>query len=168
MKKLVLLIVTVVAFSACARASAPVVVDTSAEEAKLKADALSWFDFYNKGDVDGVANLYADNALLMPPNAPAASGRAAIKAFFTTDIPATKAGGITLKNTAVTGVGVSGDSGWISGTFAVVDASGKTLDTGKYMSVHKKTNGAWPYVSDIWNLDSPAPAPPPPPAKKGK
>jgi len=165
MKRLMLLVAALVALSACAPAPAPVVVDTAADEAKLKADALSWFDFYNKGDVDGVANLYAEDALLMPPNAPAATGRAAITAFFTTDIAATKAGGITLKNTAVTGVGVSGDSGWISGTFAVVDASGKTLDTGKYMSVHKKSNGAWPYASDIWNLDSAAPPPPPAPGK---
>ena len=167
MKKLLLLAVVLVAFTACAPAPPPVpVVDTAAEEVKLKADALSWFELYNKGDVDGVANLYAEDALLMPPNAPAQTGRPAIRNFFATDIAATKAGGLTLRAATVTGVGVSGDSGWISGTFVVLDASGKTIDTGKYMSVHKKVGGSWPYTRDIWNMDSAAPAPPPP--AKGK
>ena len=165
MKKLLLLAVALAAFSACAPAPAPVVVDTAAEEVRLKADSLSWFEFYNKGDADGVANLYAEDALLMPPNAPAVTGRAAIRAFIASEIAATKAGGLTLRPVSVTGVGVSGDSGWVSGTFVVLDATGKTLDTGKYMSVHKKSNGGWPYTRDIWNVDTAVPAPPPPPAK---
>ena len=166
MKRVLLLVVVLGAFTACAPAPAPVVVDTAAEEIKLKADALSWFEFYNKGDADGVANLYAENALLMPPNAATATGRAAIRAFIASDIAATKAGGLTLRADSVTGVGVNGDSGWVSGTFVVLDATGKTIDTGKYLSVHKKSNGAWPYTHDIWNMDSPLPAPPPP--AKGK
>jgi hypothetical protein len=41
----------------------------------------------------------------------------------------------------------------------VVDSSGATLDTGSYLSVHHRTNGAWLYIRDIWNSDRPA-APP--------
>ena len=108
MRKLLLLVAAAVACTSCAPAPAPVVVDTAAEEVKLKADALSWFEFYNKGDVDGVANLYAEDALLMPPNTPMQTGRAAILTFFTSDIAATKAAGLTLRAVSVTGVGVSG------------------------------------------------------------
>ena len=162
MKKLLSLVFVLTAFTACAPAPAPApVVDIAAEEAKLKADALSWFEFYNKGDADGVANLYAENALLMPPNAATATGRAAIRAFIASDIATTKASGLTLRAASVTGVGVNGDSGWVSGTFVVLDATGKTVDTGKYLSVHQKSNGSWPYTRDIWNSDTPAPAPPP-------
>ncbi len=53
----------------------------AADEAKLKADALIWFDHYANANADGMANLYAEDALLMPPGAAAARGRAAIKAF---------------------------------------------------------------------------------------
>ena len=42
-----------------------------------------------------------------------------------------------------------------------IDATGKTIDTGKYLSVHKKSNGAWPYTRDVWNSDTAVPAPPP-------
>jgi ketosteroid isomerase-like protein len=135
--------------------------DSGAAEAKLKADALIWFEHYAKADADGMANLYAEDALLMPPGAPAVTGRQGIKTFLGEDAAKSKAAGISLKNGSVTGTGVSGDSGWISGTFTVVDRSGATIDSGSYLSVHRRTNGAWLYIRDIWNSDRP-PAPPAP------
>ena len=135
--------------------------DPAADKAKLEADALVWFDHYAKADADGMANLYAEDALLMPPGAPAVTGRAGIKAFLGEDAAKSKAAGISLKNASVTGSGVDGDTGWISGTYTVVDASGATIDSGSYLSVHRRTNGSWPYIRDIWNSDRP-PAPPAP------
>jgi hypothetical protein len=87
-------------------------------------------------------------------------GRPAIKTFLGEDAAKTKAAGISIKNGAVTGVGVSVDTGWISGNYTVVDASGATIDSGNYLSVHRRTNGAWLYIRDIWNSDR-LPAPPP-------
>jgi uncharacterized protein (TIGR02246 family) len=154
-------LVVIGALSGCAQAPAPPAAqDTAAEEAKLEADALAWFDLYNKGDADGVANLYADDALLMPPGARASKGRAAIREFIAADIAKSRAASISLKNEAVTGKGISGDTGWLSGTYLVVDASGATIDTGNYLSVHRRTNGAWPYIRDIWNSDREAVTPP--------
>lgn len=159
-------LVVIGALSACSPAPAPPAAhDTAADEAKLQADALAWFDLYNKGDADGTANLYADDAIMMPPGAPASKGRAAIREFLAADIAASKAAGISLKNAAITGVGINGDAGWISGTYVVVDASGATVDAGNYLSVHRRTNGAWPYIRDIWNSDRAAAAPPPAPGK---
>ena len=43
---------------------------------------------YNSGDVDTVVGLYADNAILQPPGAPRAVGKAAIKSYFASDIAA--------------------------------------------------------------------------------
>jgi ketosteroid isomerase-like protein len=138
--------------------------DTEADKAKLQADATSWFDFYAKADGAGMASLYAEDAVLMPPGALAVTGRAGIGMYLGEDAAKTKAAGLSLKNGTVTGVDVSGDTGWISGTYMVVDASGATVDGGSYLSVHHLTNGAWLYVRDIWNSDrAPAPAPPAPP-----
>ena len=140
--------------SACAQTPAPAAAQsTAADEAKLQADALAWFGLYNKGDVEGAMRLYADNALLMPPGTPARKGRTAIREFLAADMAKSNAAGVSLQSVAVTGVGVSGDTGWISGTYRVVHASGATLDTGNYLSVHRRSNGAWPYISDIWNSD---------------
>lgn len=143
-------------------ATAPPARDSEADKAKLQADATSWFDFYTKADGDGMANLYAEDALLMPPGAPPVTGRAGIKTFLGEDSAKTKAAGFSIRNGMVTGVDVSGDTGWISGTYTVVDASGGTVDSGSYLSVHHLTNGVWLYVRDTWNSDrAPVPAPAP-------
>jgi len=151
----------------CAQAP-PAETDTAADQTKLQADALIWFEHYANVDADGMANLYAEDALLMPPGAAAVTGRPGIKTFLGEDAAKSKAAGISLKNGSVTGTGINGDSGWISGTYVVVDASGTTIDSGNYLSVHRRTNGAWLYIRDIWNSDrSPAP-PAPAPKASGK
>ena len=160
LKKLLLVTMAAVAI-ACAQAPAPAPaptpVDTSADEAILKADIQKWMDDINAGNADAVAAQYADDALLMPPNAPTATGRAAIREAIARESAGMKQGGLTLKSTATTGVGVTGDLAWMSGTYAVTDAKGATIDTGKYLSVHRKINGAWLYTRDIWNSDNPPP-----------
>jgi ketosteroid isomerase-like protein len=149
---------------AAAAACAPTpsaVPDTSAAQAKLQADALIWFEHYAKADADGLANLYAEDAVLMPPGAPAVTGRAGIKTFLGEDSAKAKAANVSIKNGALTGTGVNGDTGWVSGHYTVVDASGATIDSGSYLSVHHLTTWQWLYIRDIWNSDRP-PAPPAP------
>jgi len=161
------LILAIGALGACTQAPAaspaPAPQDTAAEEAKMRADLARWFDDYNKGNADAVAAQYAEDGTLMPPHAPPSTGRADIKTFLAADSANTKAAGLMLKNGSVTGIGISGDLAWMSGTFSVVDAKGTTVDNGKYLSVHRKTNGAWLYIRDIWNSNNPLP---PPPVKK--
>jgi ketosteroid isomerase-like protein len=150
-----------VLFALTACAPKPAATDPAADDAKMRADALVWFEHFAKADADGMANLYADDALLMPPGAPAVMGRPGIRAFLGDEATKAKAAGISLKNKAVTGSGVSGDLGWISGTYDVVDAAGTVIDSGSYLSVHKRQNGSWPYIRDTWNSDRPpAPAAP--------
>jgi hypothetical protein len=87
--------------------------------------------------------------------------------YIAADIARSKAGGLSFKNGEVTGVGVSGDLAWLSGTFSVVDATGASVDTGKYVSVYQRTDEGWKLIRDIWNSDvaaAPAPAPTVPPA----
>jgi ketosteroid isomerase-like protein len=165
---LALALLGVIASSGGCAQKPPAQPDTAADQAKLQADALIWFDYYAKVDADGMANLYAEDALLMPPGAPAVTGRPGIKTFLGEDAAKSKAAGISLKNASVTGSGINGDTGWISGTYTVVDASGATIDSGSYLSVHRRANGAWPYIRDIWNSDRPPAPPSPAPDPSGK
>ena len=152
--------VVVLVASGCTTA-APPSQDVAADKAKLEADASSWFGFLDKSDTASMANLYAEDARLMPPGVPAITGRPAIKAYFDNDFGQMKAAGLAIKNGKVTGSDVSGDMGWISGDYTVVDASGMVVDSGNYMSVHKRTNGQWLYIRDTFNSDRPpAPATP--------
>ncbi len=156
LRNAVLLFAGCVSLLACAP-PAPKAPDTAADEAALRADPVAWFDAYAAGNVDAIANSYAEDALLMPPGAPAVQGRAAIREFWVADIAATKQAGGSLKFDEVTGVGVSGDTGWLSATFSVSDASG-AVSKGKFLSVYRREKGDWQLLRDTWNMDAGAPA----------
>jgi len=132
--------------------------EESSPEATFRAGTAEWIAAYNAGDVDRIMALYAEDAVIMPPDAPPASGHAAIRAHLTKDIAATSKAGIRLAdvNSAST-TGASGDLGWHTGAFTVTDAAGKTVGTGKYCVIWQKKKGKWVLIRDIWNNDAPAP-----------
>src|SRR6202050_5128696 len=131
-----------------------------ADEATIRAGTTLWTDAYNAGEVDKIVALYTEDAVVMPSNASALTGPAAIKDFLTKDIAAAKAEGLTAKD-GVGDVGISGDLAWHAGTSSVIDAAGKTVETGKYIEVWRRINGKWLIIRDIWSDDAlPPPAPP--------
>jgi uncharacterized protein (TIGR02246 family) len=166
LRHLALVIGTVIALSACAPA-APPPVDTAAEETALKATTAAWLAAYNAGDVEKIVAMYAEDAVLMPPHAARSTGHAGIRAFLTADTAAAKGAGFKLVPGPAT-AGVAGDTGWESGSYTVVDASGATVDSGSYLSVSRKSNGKWLLVRDTYNSDRPLPAPAPAAAEKKK
>ncbi len=129
--------------------------DMAADTAAVRAVNQSWFKAYNAGNAGAVAALYADDAVLCPPGAPAARGGAAIRAELVKEIADTAAGGVSLKQGTTIEIGISGDLAWESNSFTVVDKSGATVDTGKYLTVYGRKNGKWQIVRDIWNSDVP-------------
>ncbi|MET0988578.1 MAG: SgcJ/EcaC family oxidoreductase [Steroidobacteraceae bacterium] len=134
--------------------------DTATDTAAIRAVNPAWAKAYNAGDAAAVAALYAEDAVVYPPGAPAARGHTAIREHFVKDIKATKAAGGVI-NLSTGDVAVSGDLAWESGTFKVTDKSGATVDTGKYVSVFQKRNGKWLLFRDIWNSDAPSATPAP-------
>jgi uncharacterized protein (TIGR02246 family) len=134
------------------------IAESPNEVAALQAVDRTWEKAYNTGDVDTLASLYDEKAVLLPPGAPAANGRAAIRAFFAQATAESAKAGVKFSLGATPAGGVSGEMGWASGTYAVTDRSGKVVDTGKYLSVSVKKAGKWLYVRDTWNSDMP-PAP---------
>jgi ketosteroid isomerase-like protein len=139
--------------------AAPAMSD-SAENASLRAFSLTWFEKYGKGDVDGVANMYADDAIILAPGAPAAVGKAAIHTFLAGDIAGAKKAGVDDTAGEINGSEISGNLGWVSGAYSITDPAGKKVDSGKYTTVFRKTNNEWKIIRDTWNSDlPPVPAP---------
>lgn len=141
---------------------AATVPDSAADDASLKAEAQKWWDLYNKSDAEGVANLYTEDGIILAAGAPAAVGRDAIRAFLVKDIAATKGAGLTMKGGDLNGSGISGNLGWVSGSFQVVDGSGKSVMDGKYVSLFRRVDTGWKLFRDTWNSDAEA-APSAPP-----
>lgn len=139
---------------------APAVVDTTADEAAIRASAPAWAAAYNAGDADRLAAMYWDDAVLQPPGAPAATGAAAIREFLAGDTAGLRAAGLTMNIPEAGAVDVSGDLAYEAGTYSVTDPSGAVVDTGKYIGVFLKRDGQWRYIRDTWNSDRPPmPAP---------
>ena len=137
-----------------------------ADEAAIRAQTTNWAKAYNGRDAKAVSALYADDAILLPPGAPAARGRPAILAFFTKDIAGAQAAGALFVVNPKTDVGVSGNMGWESGTYTAT-VKGAVVESGKFLSVSYTKGGKWLYIRDTWNADAAAtPATAAPEAKK--
>jgi uncharacterized protein (TIGR02246 family) len=113
------------------------------------------------GTQDGaaIAKLFAPDGVEMPPNAPAAKGRAAIEAFHKAFGQQYMMHGMTITSSELK---VHGDSAHDVGTYKqslmAMKGGGMTDDTGKYVVLLKKdASGAWWITHAIYNSDLPLP-----------
>ncbi|MEX0733770.1 MAG: SgcJ/EcaC family oxidoreductase [Steroidobacteraceae bacterium] len=155
-KSAAVIAVGLLAFAGCQKGAQ----DTTAEETAVRAVNIAWDTAYKAGDADGVSNIYGEGAVVLPPGSPTVVGNDAIREFFASDIAANKAAGMMMSIDEESTVTMSGDLAWQNGTFKVSDASGATVDTGKYLSLLQKQDGKWMLIRDVWNLDSAPEAPP--------
>jgi len=103
-------------------------------------------------DLDTLASLYSDDAVLMPPHHPAVQGRAAIKAWLGGFPPVTQ---LDLRVDRIDG---RGDLAYVRGSYTMVlkpgDAPETVSDTGKYLEIrHRQPDGSWPLAVDMFNSD---------------
>lgn len=150
--------------------------DTSATaKAAIDAANAQWPRLTSSGHADSIAEFYAADAVMMPPNMATTTGKEAIRAFFATLNTMDPKPILTLRAEAVHG---SGNMAVERGRWHWAYAAGATLppgmpaaDSGKYVVHWMQQNGKWLMVEDIWNSDTPlpmAPPPPPAPARRGR
>jgi uncharacterized protein (TIGR02246 family) len=149
--KTMLLVAGSLAITACGKT----VSNTSADTSAIRSSQDAWYKGYNSSDVAAVAALYADDAVLMAPNVPAASGIAAIREYYSNVAPAFQAAGLTAEEGSIGDVGISGDLAWQGTTYTITDKSGATVDAGKVLTVFQRRNGKWMIIRDTWNSDAP-------------
>jgi uncharacterized protein (TIGR02246 family) len=127
--------------------------DAAIEKALRDLDA-QWSAAAAAKDLDKTVSYYAADALLLPPNAAAATTKEAIRTAWKQEIEGAVSG--SWKATKVD-VAKSGDLAYITGTYEFVskDESGKqSTDHGKYLEVFRKqADGSWKATVDIWNSD---------------
>jgi len=145
-----------IVLAALALAALPARAGSQEDVAQMQAGTRAWTAAYNAGRVEPILALYGPDAVVMPPDAPLAAGADAIRAWATADVAAAQAAHLRILPTEGA-AGVAGDLGWNSGVFKIVDASGSTVGTGKFVEVWRRDHGQWRMIRDIWNND-PAPA----------
>jgi uncharacterized protein (TIGR02246 family) len=160
MKTKPLILAGCVALLLLAFIGAVLATDTKIEQALRDLDA-KWSAAAGAKDVNKTVSYYAEDAVVMPPNAPSAKTRETIRTAWK-EMLTTPGAAISWKTTKVE-VAKSGDLACLSGTYelGMNDASGKPVnDRGKYVEVwQKQADGTWKVVADIWNSDLPASAP---------
>ena len=132
--------------------------DTKGIEQNLRALDAQWSAAAGAKDVEKTVSFYSDDAIVMPPNAPADTTKEAIRKGWQ-DLLASPGLTISWRTTKVE-VAKSGDLACLSGTYELImnDPSGKPInDHGKYVEVwEKQADGKWKCGTDIWNSDLPA------------
>jgi uncharacterized protein (TIGR02246 family) len=121
--------------------------------AAIQAADSTFMTAANAGNVDAIAAVYADDAVLLPPNAPAQRGRDAIRTFW---------GGLLKTYTLKFEVGSDlvegrGDLAYNVGHYRFTavpkdKANPGMADEGKFVEILKKQpDGSWKYAVDMYN-----------------
>ena len=130
--------------------------DTGVDEQAIRGHVDRWLQLVKAKDAAGIAELYANDGTVMPPNAPIGKGRAAIQQTWAS-MMRTPGFDLTFVPEQII-VSSSGDMALDRGTYSLAVAPDGTAqtDTGKYVVVWRKIGGEWKAAADIFNSDLPA------------
>src|SRR5262249_36033212 len=125
----------------------------SADEEAIRALDVAWSNAAQSKDLDKTVSYYADDASVLPPNMPIATGKDAIRALWSKMLAGPWS--LTFGPTKIV-VSESRDMAYEIGTYQVTgnDAQGKPSSTaGKFVVAWQKRGGQWKVVADIFNDD---------------
>jgi uncharacterized protein (TIGR02246 family) len=132
-----------------ATAAAPAMAQDEARSLKGSIDAANQaFDAaFNRGDAAAVAAFYTPEATILPPGAPAMTGRAQIQAFWQQAVRQLKHLDLQAKSVTPLGPSVAREIG------AFTAEMGGQPVTGKYVVIWRRAGQAWQLDTDIWNTN---------------
>lgn len=111
----------------------------------IEAAVQRYVEASNQGDAEALASLYADDAVLLPPDHEPVRGRAAIGEFWR---QGTDEG---LEVSTLT-VEVDGNLGYLVGRYTLPATDEEPANSGKYvMCLKRQRDGVWKLTADIWN-----------------
>jgi ketosteroid isomerase-like protein len=144
---LVLLLVALFAPVSRVSPTEPVVSANTGREGQIREASLAWDVAFNAEDLEGIMELYADDAVSMPPGFTTSVGKLAIQAdleflFDNFDL---------LHETTIVDILVSGTLAVEQATYEMWEL-GALVESGKHIVVRKKSGRSWKVVKEIWNV----------------
>jgi ketosteroid isomerase-like protein len=127
---------------------------SSATRRAIEANLKTFVEEFNKGNAAAVAQIYAADAKLLPPNDKIVEGRANIQAFW----QGASGAGLKLTSLSITTLTPAGNLLVETGKYVTtIPAGGATVtDEGKYVVVWRREGRNWKIIRDIFNSDKPA------------
>ena len=109
-----------------------------------------WAAAFNKGDSHAVAELYTEDAYVLPAGGEMVHGRQALQGFW--DGAMKQLGNAKLTTVDVQPLG--SDAAREIGTFSFTTKGDSPHEVdGKYVVVWRKINNQWKLATDIWNMN---------------
>jgi ketosteroid isomerase-like protein len=128
---------------------------SAADRAGISANSAAWLQAVRAADWNAVAATYAADAMLLPPNEPAISGREAIRQWFAAFPPLVS---FDLEDLEVGGCC---DVAYVRGTYDLalsLPGAGTVRERGKYIEIRRKqADGSWLKLRDMFSSDQPLP-----------
>ena len=111
----------------------------------VEATVNRYVDATNHGDAEALAALYADDAVLLPPDHQPIRGRDAIGQFW-------RQGTDEGLEVTTLRLDVDGGIGYIVGQYTLPETDEEPADSGKtVMCLRRQRDGSWKVTADIWN-----------------
>jgi uncharacterized protein (TIGR02246 family) len=134
--------------------------DPAADEQAIRRLVEQWNEALRSANDSAIGELYADDAVAMPPNMARLTGRPAIRQFFASIWPLKAQLQLATVSVHVGGDWAVEEGNW---TWTMPAAGGEQKDNGKYLVSWHRVGNDWKVAQDIWNSDNP-----PPPAAPAK
>jgi len=148
---------------------------TAADEAAIRDANKKWQELIVKKDGKAIANeIYAENGIMLPPNAPRVAGREELEKSWTgmANIPGVELSFDSDSFTFAKSGELAVEVGHYS--FAAGEGAAKTTELGKTVVTWIRKDGKWQVLTDMFSSDAPAApaapaeaAPAPTPAPEG-
>jgi ketosteroid isomerase-like protein len=140
----------VLTIASCGKSAQPL---TAADRAGIESATQGFATGAKAGDWNAVGATYAEDAILLPPNTPAVTGRAAIIQHFSSLPPVT--------DMTITNIEVEGSDGiaYTRGTYQLamgMAGQAPMADAGKFLAIFRKqADGSWLLFRDMFSSDAP-------------
>jgi uncharacterized protein (TIGR02246 family) len=125
-------------------ADAPPALDSAARGA-IEATVDRYVAASNEGDAEALTELYAEDAVLLPPDHEPILGRDAIGEFW-------RQGTDTGLEVSTLRLEVAGDVAYLVGRYRLPPTDQEDADSGQYvLCLKRQRDGTWKLTADIWN-----------------
>jgi len=131
-----------------ARVSISAAAVAADETAIIEAQNQKFVEVFEAGDAAGVAALYAEGGVVLPPGGEAVTGTDAVTAFWQ---GAMDSGVKGLDLTTVDVFAIDKENIVEVGRAELFDADGGLIQAGHYIVYWRKEGGDWKLFRDIWN-----------------
>ena len=119
-----------------------------AQKGAIEAANAKWIELFDKGDFDGVAQLYAVDSIAFPPGSAMVKGRAAIGKMLKSTAEQVSTPKLTTLEVKRLGPNAIREIGTYS---LMTKGSSPKEVSGKYLVVWERIRGDWKLAADIWN-----------------